>query len=85
MCLSQPAMASASTRRIAGELRAAGRAGEAASLGSGMWALRKDQQKLTPGQRGTLAQIAVGGKPLYKGYQVRAAPRDTAVSRFLPL
>ena len=30
-------------RRIAGELRAAGRAGEAATLGSGMWALRKDR------------------------------------------
>jgi len=23
-----------------------------------MWALRKDERKLTPGQRGTLAQIA---------------------------
>jgi Transposase len=42
-------------RRIAGELRAAGRADEAATLGGGMWALRKDQRKLTPGQRGTLA------------------------------
>ena len=34
-------------RRLAGELRAAGRGGEAATLGAGMWALRKDQQKLT--------------------------------------
>ena len=29
-------------RRLAGELRAAGKGGEAASLGQGMWALRKD-------------------------------------------
>jgi len=51
---------------LPGELRAAGRGEEAATLGSGMWALRKDQQKLTPGQLGTLAQIAVVNKPLYK-------------------
>jgi len=44
-------------RRMAGELRAAGRGDEAATLGAGMWALRKDQQKLTPGQRGALAQM----------------------------
>jgi len=64
-------------RRTAGELRAAGRGDEAATLGSGLWALRKDQRRLTPGQRGTLAQIAVTSKPLYKGYlikeQIRAA------------
>jgi transposase len=39
-------------RRLAAELRAAGRGDEAATLGAGMRALRKDQQKLTPGQRG---------------------------------
>jgi len=63
-------------RRIAGELRAAGRTGEAATLGSGTWALRKDQQKLTPGQRGTLAQIAVVNKPLYKGYLIKEQIRE---------
>ena len=36
-----------------------------------MWALRKDQRNLTPGQRGTLAQIAVVNKPLYKGYLIK--------------
>jgi transposase len=64
-------------RRTAGELRAAGRGGEAAARGKGMWALRKDYKKLSPGQRGSLAQIAVTNKPLYKGYlikeQIRAA------------
>ncbi len=63
-------------RRTAAELRAAGRGGEAATLGSGMWALRKDQQKLTPGQRGTLAQIAVTNKPLYKGYLIKEQIRE---------
>jgi transposase len=65
-------------RRTASELRAAGRGGEAAGLGQGgMWALRKDYKKLSPGQRGSLAQIAATNKPLYKGYlikeQIRAA------------
>jgi transposase len=63
--------------RTARELRSAGRGDEAAALGTGMWALRKDYAKLSPGQRGSLAQIAVTNKPLYKGYlikeQIRAA------------
>ena len=63
-------------RRLAGELRAGGRGGEAATLGTGMWALRKDQQKLTPGQRGTLAQIAATNKPLYKGYLIKEQIRE---------
>jgi len=63
-------------RRLAGELRAAGRGDEAATLGGGMWALRKDQRKLTPGQRGTLAQIAVVNKPLYKGYLIKEQIRE---------
>jgi transposase len=63
-------------RRTAAELRAAGRGGEAATLGSGMWALRKDERKLTPAQRGTLAQIAVTNKPLYKGYLIKEQIRE---------
>jgi len=63
-------------RRTASELRAAGRGGEAATLGSGMWALRKDYKKLTPGQRGSLAQIAVTNKPLYKGYLIKEQIRE---------
>jgi transposase len=63
-------------RRLAGELRAAGRGDEAATLGTGMWALRKDYRKLTPGQRGTLAQIAVVNKPLYKGYLIKEQIRE---------
>jgi transposase len=63
-------------RRLAGELRAAGRGDEAATLGTGMWALRKDQRKLTPAQRGTLARIAVTNKPLYKGYLIKEQIRE---------
>jgi transposase len=63
-------------RRLAGELRAAGHDDEAATLGGGMWALRKDERKLTPGQRGTLAQIAVTNKPLYKGYLIKEQIRE---------
>jgi transposase len=63
-------------RRLAGELRAAGRGDEAATLGTGMWALRKDERKLTPAQRGTLAQIAVTNKPLYKGYLTKEQIRE---------
>jgi transposase len=63
-------------RRLAGELRAAGRGDEAATLGAGMWALRKDYRKLSPGQRGTLAQIAVVNKPLYKGYLIKEQIRE---------
>jgi transposase len=64
-------------RRLAGELRTAGRGDEAATLGAGMWALRKDERKLTPGQRGTLAQIAVTNKPLYKGYLIKEQIRES--------
>jgi transposase len=63
-------------RRLAAELRAAGRGDEAATLGAGLWALRKDERKLTPGQRGTLAQIAVTNKPLYKGYLIKEQIRE---------
>jgi transposase len=63
-------------RRMAGELRAAGRGGEAATLGAGMWALRKDYRKLSPGQRGALAEIAVVNKPLYKGYLIKEQIRE---------
>jgi transposase len=63
-------------RRLAGELRAAGRGDEAATLGTGMRALRKDQRKLSPGQRGTLAQIAVVNTPLYKGYLIKEQIRE---------
>ena len=49
---------------------------EAATLGKGMWALRKDHRKLTPGQRGSLAEIAADNKQLYKGYLIKEQIRE---------
>ena len=63
-------------RRLAGELRAAGKADEAASLGQGMWALRKDPGGLSPGQRASLAHIAADNKQLYKAYLMKEQLRE---------
>jgi transposase len=63
-------------RRLAGELRAAGKDDQAATLGAGMWALRKDYGKLSPGQRGSLAVIAADNKQLYKGYLIKEQLRE---------
>ncbi len=63
-------------RRLSAELRAAGREDEAATLGTGMWALRKDYRKLSPGQRGALAAIAADNKQLYKGYLIKEQIRE---------
>jgi transposase len=56
-------------RRLAGELRAAGR-------GAGMRALRKKPESLTTGQRTALAGIAADNKPLYKGYLIKEQLRE---------
>jgi transposase len=63
-------------RRLAGELRAAGREDQAAALGTGMWALRKKPENLTTGQRTALAKIAADNKPLYKGYLIKEQLRE---------
>jgi transposase len=63
-------------RRLAGELRAAGKAAEAASLGKGMWALRKNPGDLSPGQRESLAQIAGDNKQLCQAYLMKEQLRE---------
>jgi len=63
-------------RRLAGELRAAGRDDQAATLGTGMWALRKAPQKLNGNQRTALAAIAADNKQLYKGYLIKEQLRE---------
>jgi transposase len=63
-------------RRLAGELRAAGKADQAAALGSSMWALRKDPGGLSGGQRTALAQIAADNKQLYKAYLMKEQLRE---------
>jgi transposase len=63
-------------RRLAGELRAAGKDDEAASLGTGMWALRKNPAGLSPGQRQSLAQIAADNRQLYRAYLMKEQLRE---------
>jgi transposase len=63
-------------RRLAGELRAAGKADQAAALGQGMWALRKNPGALSPGQRQSLAQIAADNKQLYRAYMMKEQLRE---------
>jgi transposase len=63
-------------RRLAGELRAAGRNDQAATLGTGMWALRKAPEKLNGNQRTALASIAADNKQLYKGYLIKEQLRE---------
>lgn len=63
-------------RRLAGELRAAGKADQATSLGKGMWALRKNPGGLSAGQRASLAQIAADNKQLYRAYLMKEQLRE---------
>jgi transposase len=63
-------------RRLAGELRAAGEKDEAASLGRGMRAPRKNPGGLSPGQRQSLAQIAADNRQLYKAYLMKEQLRE---------
>jgi transposase len=63
-------------RRLAGELRAAGKDDQAAALGRGMWALRKDPGGLPAGQRASLAQITADNKQLYRAYLMKEQLRE---------
>lgn len=63
-------------RRIAAQLRAAGHGDQAATLGAGLWALRKKPANLTGNQRTALAAIAADNKPLYKGYLIKEQLRE---------
>jgi len=62
--------------RTARELRAAGCDDQAATLGKGLWALRKKPTNLTGNQKTTLASIAADNKQLYKGYLLKEQLRE---------
>lgn len=62
--------------RTARELRAAGRQDEAATLGKGLWALRKKPATLSTGQRTALAEIAAQNGQLYRGYLIKEQLRE---------
>jgi transposase len=63
-------------RRIAGELRSAGKAGQAPAIKGTRWALVKNPDDLSPGQRGTLAQLARDNRQLYRGYLMKEQLRQ---------
>jgi len=63
-------------RRLASDLRAAGKGDQAAAPGSSMWALRKNPAGLSPGQRQSLAQIAADNRQLYKAYLMKEQLRE---------
>jgi transposase len=63
-------------RRLAAELRSAGKDDQAAALGTGMWALRKKPEKLSCNQRTALAVIAADNKQMYKGYLIKEQLRE---------
>jgi transposase len=63
-------------RRLASELRAAGQEDQAATLGKGMWAIRKKPESLTTGQRTALAGIAKDNRQLYRGYLIKEQLRE---------
>jgi transposase len=63
-------------RRTAAELRAAGREDQAATIGKGLWALRKKPTTLTGNQKTALAGIAEDNKQLYKGYLLKEQLRE---------
>jgi transposase len=58
-------------RRIQGDLRRAGRPGQAASLKGSRWALLKNLGELNPDQKATLAGIQRDNKRLYRGYLLK--------------
>jgi transposase len=63
-------------RRVAAELRAAGKDGPASTIKGTRWALVKNPEDLTAGQRGTLAQIARDNSRLYRGYLMKEQLRE---------
>ena len=63
-------------RRLAGELRAAGRDDQAATLGTGMWALRKAPEKLNGNQRTALAAHRCRQQAAHKGYLIKEQLRE---------
>jgi transposase len=63
-------------RRLAGELRGAGKNGQASTIKGTRWALVKNPADLSPGQRGTLAQLARDNGQLYRGYLMKEQLRQ---------
>ena len=63
-------------RRLAGELTAGEKDGQASTIRHTRWALVKNPQDLSPAERGTLAQIAADNGQLYRGYLMKEQLRE---------
>jgi transposase len=63
-------------RRIAADLRAAGRPGDASALKGSRWALLKNPENLTGAQRTTIASIKKTNDPLYRAYLIKEQLRE---------
>jgi transposase len=63
-------------RRLAAQLRRAGKHDQAATVKSSRWALIKNPQSQSPDQRGRLAEIARTNAPLYRAYLIKEQLRE---------
>jgi transposase len=63
-------------RRLAAEMKAGGKDGQASTIRHTRWALVKNPQDLSPAERGTLAQIAADNGQLYRGYLMKEQLRE---------
>ena len=63
-------------RRLAAELRGAGKAGQASTIKGTRWALVKNPADLSPDQRGTLAQLARDNRQPCRGYLMKEQLRQ---------
>ncbi len=63
-------------RRLAAELQAGGKDGQASTIRHTRWALVKNPEDLSPAERGTLAQIAADNGQLYRGYLMKEQLRE---------
>jgi transposase len=63
-------------RRLAAQLRRAGKPDQAAAVKHSRWALIKNPQHQSPEQRGRLAQIARTNTPLYRAYLIKEQLRE---------
>jgi transposase len=64
-------------RRLAAEMKATGKDGQASTIRHTRWALVKNPADLSPAERGTLAQIAADNGQLYRGYLMKEQLRET--------
>jgi transposase len=63
-------------RRLAAQLRRAGKPDQAAAVKSSRWALVRNPENQSPAQRGQVAEIARTNAPLYRAYLIKEQLRE---------